>query len=74
MIEGLLRRNKREQAYQIQKNFIELIGLLKENVVEIYTISAKDRERVDEEGQTYYLPEIPVPEIKEFSKKNIIDF
>lgn len=74
LIEGLLRRNKREQAYQIQKNFIELIGLLKENVVEIYTISAKDRERVDEEGQIYYLPEIPVPEIKEFSKKNIIDF
>ncbi|CAG99268.1 Elongator subunit IKI3 [Kluyveromyces lactis] len=74
LIEGLLRRNKREQAYQIQKNFMELIDLLKENVQEIYSISEKDRERIDDDGQVYYLPEIPVPEIKEFPKRNIVDF
>lgn len=74
LIEGLLRRNMREQAYQIQKNFIDLVAILKENVKEIYTISEKDRERFDEDGQLYYLPEIPVPEIKDFPKRNIIDF
>ncbi|CDO94325.1 unnamed protein product [Kluyveromyces dobzhanskii CBS 2104] len=74
LIEGLLRRNKREQAYQIQKSFTDLIVLLKDNVIEIYSISEKDRERVDDDGQIYYLPEIPIPEIKEFPKRNIVDF
>ncbi|CCF56038.1 hypothetical protein KAFR_0A06030 [Kazachstania africana CBS 2517] len=74
LIEGLCRRNMREQSYQIQKNFVEVQTLLKENVKEIYTISEKDRQRIDENGEVYYVPEIPVPEIKDFPKSKVIDF
>ncbi|CCH62948.1 hypothetical protein TBLA_0I02920 [Henningerozyma blattae CBS 6284] len=74
LIDGLCRRNKREQAYQIQKTFIEVLDLLKDNVEEIYTISEKDRERINENGEIYYIPEIPVPEIKDFEKNKIVDY
>lgn len=74
LIEGLMRRNMREQAYQIQKTFVEVLDLINENLTEIYTISEKDRERIDEDGQVYLLPEIPIPEIKPFPKRNIVDF
>lgn len=74
LIEGLIRRGKREQAYQIQKNFVELIAQLKTDIVEIYNISEKDRERIDENGEVYYIPEIPVPEIPEFPKKQTLDY
>ncbi|EDO15594.1 hypothetical protein Kpol_483p13 [Vanderwaltozyma polyspora DSM 70294] len=74
LIAGLCRRNMREQAYQIQKNVVELLDMLKKNVVEIYTISEKDRERVNDNGEIYYLPEIPAPEIKDFPKNKTIDY
>ncbi|CAM9011860.1 hypothetical protein WICANDRAFT_30525 [Wickerhamomyces anomalus NRRL Y-366-8] len=74
LIEGLLRRGKREQAYQVQKNFVELIEDLRANIVEIYNISEKDRERIDENGEVYYIPEIPVPTITDFPKKATLDF
>lgn len=74
LISGLCRRGMKEQAYQTQKKFIDLISLLKANVGEIYSISQKDRERVDENGELYYVPEIPVPEIKEFPKSKVVDF
>lgn len=74
LIEGLLRRSKREQAYQIQKNFVDLLNELKENIVEIYNISEKDRERIDENGEVYYVPEIPVPTITDFPKKHVLDY
>ncbi|SSD58387.1 probable Elongator complex protein 1 [Saccharomycodes ludwigii] len=73
-IEGLLRRHKIEQAYQIQKNFIEVLDLLRANITEIYNLDEKDRERIDENGEVYHIPEIPVPEIKEFPKLCAIDF
>lgn len=74
LIEGLLRRNKREQAYQVQKNFVSLVGFLKENVVEIYSISERDRERVDDNGMVYLIPEIPIPTIQDFPKKSNLDY
>ncbi|ODV87518.1 hypothetical protein CANARDRAFT_194619 [[Candida] arabinofermentans NRRL YB-2248] len=74
LIEGLLRRKMTEQAHQIQKNFVEVITLLKENVVEIYNISEKDRERIDENGLVYLIPEIPVPTINDFPVKNVLDY
>lgn len=74
LIEGLLRRSRKEQAYQIQKNFVDLLQLLKDNVEEIYNISERDRERLDDNGLVYYVPEIPVPSIKDFPKKNTLDF
>ncbi|SCU94409.1 LAME_0F07360g1_1 [Lachancea meyersii CBS 8951] len=74
LIEALLRRGRREEAQLIQKNFVETMTLLKDNVVEIYSINEKDRERVDEEGNIYHIPEIPVPDIKPFPTRQIIDF
>ncbi|CCE61753.1 hypothetical protein TPHA_0B00810 [Tetrapisispora phaffii CBS 4417] len=74
LIDALCRRNMREQAYQIQKNFSEVLALLKEHLVEIYTISEKDRERFDDNGVIYYLPEIPIPNIAEFPVNKVIDY
>ncbi|KAL6947049.1 Elongator subunit iki3 [Hanseniaspora vineae] len=74
LIEGLLRRHKMEQAYQIQKNYTEVLDLLKQNVVEIYTISEKDRERIDDNGEVYYIEEIPVPKIEDFPVNKVIDY
>ena len=74
LIDGMFRRNMREQAYQIQRNYVEILDILKEHVKEIYTIDEKDRERVDDNGEVYYVPEIPVPEIKDFPRRIFLDF
>ncbi|EAZ63697.2 RNA polymerase II Elongator subunit [Scheffersomyces stipitis CBS 6054] len=74
LIEGLIRRHMKEKAYQIQKNWSELIDFITENVVEIHNMSEKDRERIDDNGEVYLIPEIPVPTIREFPKKNILDY
>lgn len=74
LIEGLLRRRMREQAYQLQTQWVELVDFLKENVAEIYEMSEKDRERVDDEGRVYLIDEIPRPKIREFPRKSILDY
>ena len=74
LVEALCRRNKREQAYQIQKNFLEVIQLLNENVKEIYSISEKDRERIDENGEVYLIPEMKIPEIPVFTINRAVSF
>ena len=74
LIDGMFRRNMREQAYQIQRNYVEILNILKEHVKEIYTIDEKDRERIDDNGEVYYVPEIPVPEIKDFPQRIFLDF
>lgn len=74
LIEGLIRRQRKEQAIQIQKNWVELIEFIKENIVEIHSMSDRDRERFDDDGNMYLIPEIPVPTIKEFPLKNILDY
>ncbi|AAS52731.2 AER047Cp [Eremothecium gossypii ATCC 10895] len=74
LVDALLRRNMREQAYQVQKGFVSMEALLKANIVEIYNISEKDRERIDDNGNVYQLPVIPVPEIPAFPVRQIIDY
>lgn len=74
LIEGLMRRRLKEQAYQIQKNWTELTSFLNENITEIHNMSERDRERIDDNGEVYMIPEIPAPKINEFPKKNILDF
>jgi elongator complex protein 1 len=74
LIEGLIRRGMREQAYQIQTKFVELLAELKADAFEIYNISEKDRERIDENGEVYYIAEIPVPEIPDFPKKQTLNY
>jgi elongator complex protein 1 len=74
LIEGLIRRHRKEQAVQIQKNWCQLLDFIKENIVEIHDMSEKDRERFDDNGNVYLIPEIPVPTIKDFPKKDILDY
>lgn len=74
LIDGLCRRNMREQAHQIQKNYSEVLDNLRTNVEEIYNISERDRERVDENGEMYLIPEIPVPIIKTFPNRKFIEY
>lgn len=74
LVEGLVRRNMMEQAHQIQTQFSELTESLKSHLAEIYTINEKDRERVDDRGMVYMIPEIPVPELKQFTKRAILEY
>lgn len=74
LIEGLIRRHQKEQAYQIQKNWGELTEFLHENIVEIHNMSERDRERIGDNGEVYLMDEIPVPKIREFPKKCILDY
>lgn len=74
LIDALLRRQMKEQAYQIQKNWGDLIDFIKENIVEIHNMSERDRERIDDNGEVYLIPEIPVPVVNEFPKNAILDF
>lgn len=74
LISGLCRRAMKEQAHQIQKSFVDLTQMLTAHTAEIYNISEKDRERVDENGKVYLIAEIPVPEIKDFPKSKVVDF
>lgn len=74
LIEGLVRRRKLQQAYQIQHNWGNLTSFLKENIVEIHNMSEKDRERIDDNGEIYLIEEIPVPTIREFPKLEMLDY
>lgn len=74
LIEGLLRRNMVEQAYQIQHRYVELMTFLKDHVAEIYNMSERDRERVDDRGIVYLIPEIPIPTVKDFPGKPMLDY
>ncbi|KAK6463649.1 RNA polymerase II Elongator subunit [Scheffersomyces coipomensis] len=74
LIEGLIRRHMKEKAYLIQNNWIDLLEFINENIEEIHDMSERDRERIDDNGEVYLIPEIPCPTIKPFPKKNILDF
>lgn len=74
LIEGLTRMKRFEQAYTVQKNFQEVIGLLKENVAEIYSMTEDDRTRVNDKGELYLIDEIPTPVIKDFENFAILDY
>ncbi|KAK6459309.1 RNA polymerase II Elongator subunit [Scheffersomyces xylosifermentans] len=74
LIEGLIRRHMKEKAYLIQNNWTELLDFIRENVDEIHNMSEKDRERVDENGEVYLIDIIPVPVIKDFPKKEILNY
>lgn len=74
LIEGLIRRRKLHQAYQLQQSWTTLVQFLKDNIVEIHNMSERDRERLDDDGNVYLIEEIPVPTIKDFKKLQILDF
>lgn len=74
LIEGLVRRQKRAQAYQLQQNWQALTKFLRENIAEIHNMSEKDRERLDENGEVYLIDEIPVPVIHDGPQLEILDF
>lgn len=74
LIDGLIRRQMKEKAYQIQKNWCELIDFISENIDEIHSMSEKDRERIDDNGEVYLMEEIPKPKVNKFPKFSILDY
>ncbi|EGV62034.1 Putative elongator complex protein 1 [Yamadazyma tenuis] len=74
LIEALIRRNMKEKAYQLQKNWLELVEFLKQNCEEIYKMEERDRERIDDSGEIYLIPEIPVPKINDFPISHTLDY
>lgn len=66
IVDTLMRRKLWSQAYQIQHTWQELTQFLSDNIAEIYDMSEKDRERVDDDGNVYLIPKFTVPDIKMF--------
>ncbi|CAH6722011.1 elongator complex protein 1 [[Candida] jaroonii] len=74
LIDNLIKRSMKPQAYQIQKSWVDLIDLLRENIEEIYKMEERDRERIDDNGELYLIPEIPIPNINDFPIKHTLDY
>lgn len=74
LIEGLLRRQMRTHAFQLQRNFVQIVENLKAVVQEVFTLSEKDRQRYDDNGNIYYVPQIAIPDIKEFKRFATLDY
>ncbi|RLV91418.1 Elongator complex protein 1 [Spathaspora sp. JA1] len=74
LIEGLVRRGKKQQAYEIQRRWGELIQSIRENIDEIHDMSDRDRERVDDNGEVYLIDVIPKPVIKDFPNVKMLDY
>lgn len=74
VVETLIRRKMRHQAHQIQSSWVELTDFLSEHIVEVYSISEKDRERFDEDGNLYIIPPFQVPKIEKFPVKVTLDY
>ncbi|KAK9453026.1 IKI3 family-domain-containing protein [Dipodascopsis uninucleata] len=74
LVEGLLRRTMRERAIEIQRGYINILDSLSREVNEVFTVSEKDRERMDDDGNIYLLPEQSIPVVSEFEKLSILDF
>lgn len=74
LLEGLLRRKKKEQAYSLQKSWVELIQYISDNIEEVHKMDIKDRERIDDNGEVYLIDEIPVPKVPEFPRLPMLDY
>lgn len=74
LIDGLIRRHMRDHAYQIQKMFVEVLDILRQVVEEVFTLSERDRERYDDDGNVYYIPQETIPTIQQFPKRQILDY
>lgn len=74
LIDGLLRRGMRSHAYQIQASYVDIMDTLESCIKDVYTLSERDRERYDEEGNVYYLPQKDAPVIKPFPKIDVLDY
>lgn len=74
LVDGLLRRGMRTHAYRIQTAYVEIMETLGSCIVDIFTLSERDRERYDEEGNVYHLPQKEIPVIKPFPKTDVLDY
>ncbi|KAK9328363.1 IKI3 family-domain-containing protein [Lipomyces starkeyi] len=74
LIETLSRREMHERAVEIQRRYVEMINNIKSCVIEVFTISETDRQRFDDDGNMYLLPEQSIPRVEEFEKLNILDY
>lgn len=74
LVNTLLRRTMWEEAHQIWRLWNVVTDFLEENIKEIHEVASSDRERIDENGQIYLAPEIPIPVIRRFPRFQALDF
>ncbi|KAK9365136.1 IKI3 family-domain-containing protein [Lipomyces kononenkoae] len=74
LVEGMSRREMHQRAVEIQRRYVEMISNIKSCVVEVFTISERDRQRYDDDGNVYLLPEQSIPKVEEYDKLNILDY
>lgn len=74
LIDGLLRRSMRTHAYTIQTAYSEIMELLVGCADRVFVLSERDRERYDDEGNVYYIPQIVVPTVTPFPKSDILNY
>lgn len=74
LVNALTRKKLWVEAHQIQASWKNLIFFLEENIHEIFDISETDRERLDEDGNIYLAPAIPVPELRSYPFMKILDY
>ncbi|PSK39223.1 hypothetical protein C7M61_001826 [Candidozyma pseudohaemuli] len=74
LVNTLLRRSMWEEAHQIWRLWNTVTEFLEQNINEIHDVASSDRERIDENGQIYLAPEIPIPVIRHFPRFQALDF
>lgn len=74
LLEGLFRQGYRDHSHILQKQFAEVTEILLSILDEVFTVSEKDRERFDEDGELYILPEIAKPIVKPFPILAVLDY
>lgn len=74
LVAGLLRRGMRTHAHTVQTAYAEVMEVLAGCVGEVFVLSERDRERYDEEGEVYYIPQIAVPVVKLFPKSEALNY
>lgn len=70
--DGLIRRNRETHAQQIQTSYVKVLDDVNQVIVEVYTISERDRQRYDDEGNMYLVPELPVPKLEQFPTREFL--
>lgn len=74
LVNILIRRSMWEEAYQLKTLWSKVTEVLEQNLFEIHDVSDEKRERLDDEGNVYLEPKIPMPTVKPFPRIKTLEF
>lgn len=74
LVNILIRRSMWEEAYQLRNLWSKVTEFLEQNLIEIHDVSDEKRERLDDEGNVYLEPKIPMPTVKPFPRIQALEF